>query len=182
MSHALKRHLLRWPHPLKGQLRHCAFESPETARGRLSNARLRLVQRHNAVLSPISTSLGHAGYIIGLLEYGVTDIWWLRIWAVIVNLFQLHWVSLSVPEPSLSEEEAQLYQLLGDSVSVREFADLAGFGHWLMLQSGQRLAEEGVTFDREKAMLYLIAEGEVELTWLGYRSTAARYFLEGVVE
>lgn len=107
---------------------------------------------------------GHAGYIIGLLErgtqrwplalgprqllrrYGVTDIWWLRIWAVcgcsmvvlfqvlqprcqwlsagwcfvyvVVNLFQLHWVSLNVPvrasflpflrsakEPRLSQEE-----------------------------------------------------------------------------
>eukprot|EP00434_Breviolum_minutum_P036266 symbB.v1.2.032130.t1/scaffold3813.1/size49824/2 len=187
----LKRHLLRKPFKAQ-QLRHCAFEDHGgSVRGRLSNARLRFVQRHNAVLSPISTSLGHLGYIIGLFEYGVTDIWWLRICAVcgcsmvvlfqvlqprcqflsagwcfvyvVVNLFQLHWVSLSVPEPRLSEEEEKLFKLLGDTLSVREFADLIGFGEWQTLKAGERLSQEGQVVEADKAMLYFIAEGQCEV-------------------
>ncbi|CAL1139433.1 unnamed protein product [Cladocopium goreaui] len=139
----------------------------------------------------MSTSLGHLGYIIGLLEYGVTDIWWLRIWAVcgcsmvvlfqvlqprcqflsagwcfvyvIVNLFQLHWVSLSVPEPRLSEEEEKLFKLLGDTVTLREFADLAGFGEWETFGPGERLSEEGKVVEPEKAKLYFIAEGQCQV-------------------
>ncbi|CAJ1378930.1 unnamed protein product [Effrenium voratum] len=194
--HLCIRHLRRRRNPFAQQLRHCSLEGPDR-RWRFSGARLRFVQRHHAVISPISTALGHAGYIIGLLEYVVTEIWWLRVWAVLgcglvvsfqvlqprcqwlsagwcsvyvlVNLFQLHWFSLSLMEPTLSDEEQKLFDLLGDIVSVREFADLAGFGEWISLAPGDLLSKQGneVTPDDAQARLYLIAEGCCEVSIAG---------------
>ncbi|CAE7440725.1 unnamed protein product [Symbiodinium sp. CCMP2456] len=168
------RHLRRFPSACSIQLRHCAFEqspleqSPQSARSRLAQARLRLVLRHSAVLGPMSTSIGHAGYIMGMLEYGVTDIWWLRVWAIsgcgMVVLFQLlqpqcQWLSAGwcfvyvmvnifqmmgegeQPDPPLTEDERKLYDLLQSRISVREFADLAYYGDWTVFCAGDLLCE-----------------------------------------
>jgi len=146
----------------------------------------------------MSTSIGHAGYIMGMLEYGVTDIWWLRVWAIsgcgMVVLFQLlqpqcQWLSAGwcfvyvmvnifqmmgegeQPDPPLTEDEEKLYDLLQSRISVREFADLAYYGDWTVFYAGDLLAAPQGTVDNKEKCLYLIAEGSCEVSAAGRRIT-----------
>ncbi|CAE7558331.1 CYP102A5 [Symbiodinium natans] len=103
-------------------------------------------------------------------RYGVTDIWWLRVWAIsgcgMVVLFQLlqpqcQWLSAGwcfvyvmvnifqmmgegeKPDPPLTDDERKLYEQLESRISAREFADLAYYGKWMVFRAGDLLCERG---------------------------------------
>lgn len=128
-----------------------------------------------------------------LFEYGVTDIIWLRLFAiggcgfivayqllqprvqwlsagwcavyVAVNVYQL--VSLSATaSPSLSWEEERWRSRFAHHVTVEQFHSLMALGEWLWLVDGALLAEEGADRPSE-GHLALIAEGVCEVSVAG---------------
>lgn len=152
--------------------------------------------KRQRLMSRIGLVLGHGGYILGLLEYGVTDIIWLRIFAiggcgmvvgyqllqprvqwisatwcfiyVAVNVFQLA-TSMGSPAAPLSWEEARLHGCFSRHVTVGQFSKLLALGEWLWLVDGAILAEEGQT--SRGSCLFFITEGSCDVS-VGGRTVA----------
>lgn len=134
-------------------------------------------------MGKVSNSLGHAGYVMGLLEYGVTDIILFRIFAIgcgfFVAAFQFsqprpQWITVAwmnfyaainiyqlsfdfEPPPKMSWEEEKLYTLHAKHISAAHFYELLQVGEWLWLVDGAILTEQGA--DRSGARLLFIMEG-----------------------
>jgi len=141
------------------------------------------MKRHR-LMSRISLVLGHGGYVLGLLEYGVTDIVWLRIFAiggcgmvvgyqllqprvqwmtaswcfvyVAVNIHQLVAFMGSSPAP-LSWEESALHKRFSSHLTVAQFSVLMTLGEWLWLVDGALLA--GTEHHGCDECLFFIADG-----------------------
>jgi len=141
-----------------------------------------LVMRNHEKASQIGLLFGHAGYFMGLLEYGVTDIILLRVFAIgccgLVVGFQLlqprvQWVSavwcgiyvavnvvqlallLGVTPPSLSWEEEDLHARLAHQITAVQFHSLMALGEFCWLVDGAMMAEEGTDRDSEGRLLVL---------------------------
>lgn len=158
----------------------------------LPNLRQQVVMRRQQFWRRVSLGLGHTGYIVGLLEYGVTDIILLRLYAMTgaslivlsqlvqpkiqwvtafwnfayssVNLYQLL-VLREGPEPQLSWEEASLQERFQHRIDVRGFHAMAEQGQWLWLVDGAALQEPGPAGWRFRdQLLYFITVGECNMS------------------
>lgn len=137
----------------------------------LEHMRQRWVLANHATLHRVGLIVGHGGYILGLLEYGVTDIVWLRLFAigccgmvlgyqllqprvqwitagwmvvyVSINVYQLAILEGGAPARPLSWEEERLYAFFSQHMDPREFVELVSLGEWYWLVDGACLAEEG---------------------------------------
>lgn len=151
--------------------------------------RQHMVMKRQHLMSRISLVLGHGGYILGLMEYGVTDIVWLRLFAiggcgmvvgyqllqprvqwisagwcfiyVAVNVYQLA-SGMGSPPPALSWEEANLHSLFSHHITAGQFASLLAVGEWLWLVHGAVLAEQGR--DGCSSFLFFVVEGTCQVS------------------
>lgn len=128
--------------------------------------------------------MANTGYFIGVLEYGVTDVVSLRIWAIVgvslvlgyqlslpkLQMLTVNWCILYVsvniyqlvqlkPEaiPELGWEEAGLHALFERYITEREFHALMELGEWIWLVDGARLTEQGCGEDERR--LYFLTLG-----------------------
>jgi len=159
------------------------------------HARQNMVMKRQHLMSRISLVLGHGGYVLGLLEYGVTDIVWLRLFAiggcgmvvgyqllqprvqwisatwcfvyVAVNVYQLFRFIGSSP-PALSWEEARLHGLFSHRITASQFSSLMALGEWLWLVDGALLAEQG-RGRGAPSEVFFVAEGTCEASVGGRR-------------
>jgi len=148
--------------------------------------------RHHEQASRIGTYLGNAGYFIGLLEYSVTDIVLLRIFAIVgcgmvvafqclqpkvqwlsagwcaiyvaVNIVQL-WFLWGTPTPSLTWEQERLHSHFADVMNVVEFHALMELGEFVWMPDGSLLAEEGEAEPniQGETQLFFVAEGRCHI-------------------
>eukprot|EP00929_Paragymnodinium_shiwhaense_P112925 TRINITY_DN81197_c0_g1_i1.p1 TRINITY_DN81197_c0_g1~~TRINITY_DN81197_c0_g1_i1.p1 ORF type:complete len:363 (+),score=79.43 TRINITY_DN81197_c0_g1_i1:181-1269(+) len=106
----------------------------------LLGLRQKMVMENFEKSRKLGNILGNGGYLVGLLEYGVTDIWWLRVFAMCGGVGIISWQLLqprvqptttiwnatyflvnsvmlsrlkTVPIPDPSVEEAKLHDMLG---------------------------------------------------------------------
>jgi len=114
---------------------------------------------------------GHLGYVTGGLEYVMTDMLWLRVFAlsgcVLIVGYQaaqpkIQWLSagwnsifslvniyhiylLTRRSPPLTEEAAALFEALGGEARLarQQFQTLLEVGEWRFLDAGEKLTEEG---------------------------------------
>lgn len=155
----------------------------------IPNLRHGFVMGRQKFMRNFSLALGHSGYLVGLLEYGVTDIVLLRLFAMTgasfivfsqlalpkvqwvtafwnfayssVNLFQLALLREG-PEPELTWEETLLHRQYQRHIDVRIFHALVGQGEWLWLVDGTKLLEPGA--DAGGQLLYFTIAGECKLS------------------
>lgn len=173
------------------QRRGCASGKPTGPPG-LLHARQRWVMANHAQLHRVALFVGHGGYILGLLEYGMTDIFWLRIfaiagcvgvmgyqllqprvqwvtagWMVIyvsVNVYQLYVLGGSAARP-LSWEEERLYSYFSQHMTTKEFLNLSELGEWHWLVDGASVTEEGG--DNGDCSLVMISAGVCDVSFHG---------------
>lgn len=147
------------------------------------------VMRDHERLHRLSLVLGHGGYLLGLCEYGVTEVvllrlfamggcgavvgyqllqprvqWVTAVWCFIyvgVNVYQLNELRLP-PEPELSWEEAKLQEVHGKDISTTHFHTLMALGEWQWLVDGAVLMAEGD--DIAEARLTFLTEGTCDVT------------------
>lgn len=133
--------------------------------------RSRAVLPRQEVQRRIGLICGHGGYLSGLLEYAMTDIIALRLFAIAggvlvlgyqvcqpkvqwpsaywnaafaaINIYQLYVLARWLP--AMTEEEENLFKLLGgeDQFVRRQFQLLLEVGAWRFLDVGEKLAVEG---------------------------------------
>lgn len=114
---------------------------------------------------------GHLGYITGVFEYVMTDMFWLRFFALsgctmivgfqmaqpkiqwlsagwntvysVVNIYQIYLLERRLP--ALTEESAALFEALGgeSKLQPKQFARLLEVGAWRFLDAGEKLKEQG---------------------------------------
>jgi len=156
--------------------------------------RQKFVLKHHEHLGKVASAVGHGGYVLCLLEYGVTDIIWLRLFAiggcgmvmgfqllqprvqwvtffwcgvyVAVNVFQL-WQVKGASAAPLSWEEARLHAVFSQELDSGQFSSLMSLGEWLWLVDGAQLVQEGGS--GLDSCVFLIASGSCEATVSGDR-------------
>lgn len=133
---------------------------------------------------------GHLGYITGGMEYVMTDMLWLRSFALSgcvlivgyqcaqprIQMLSAGWNSLYAVVnsyhiflllrglPSISEEETALLELLGENMSAKDFHLLLGAGTWRSFSAGATLPPE----EEGSEMLCLVASGSCDVFQAGF--------------
>lgn len=153
-------------------------------------SRQRMVIKHLAICRNVGLVLGNTGYVIGILEYAVTDVVWLRIWAMVcammivgyqllmpkiqmltvfwcsfytvVNLGQLYLLFVKEGLPPLGWEEKDLHTLFSKHITYAEFQELTALGEWMWLVDGAKLTEQG--HGGEDRHLYFLMLGDCEVS------------------
>eukprot|EP00927_Polykrikos_kofoidii_P032322 TRINITY_DN27576_c0_g1_i1.p1 TRINITY_DN27576_c0_g1~~TRINITY_DN27576_c0_g1_i1.p1 ORF type:complete len:470 (-),score=94.83 TRINITY_DN27576_c0_g1_i1:70-1431(-) len=153
--------------------------------------RQRFIMRNQARCKQVSFYMGHIGYMVGICEYGVTSIVWLRLWAIAggvlicswqlmqpkvqsvtagwnavyasVNIIQLMIYSAK-PAVVLTDEETHLHALMGGerNISKSHIQQLAAAGEFLWLVDGAILDDRGA--GEHDRCLYFITVGTCEVS------------------
>jgi len=149
--------------------------------------RTRAVLPRAEVRRRVALVAGHLGYITGLFEYVMTDMLWLRAfalsgcvlivgyqmaqpkiqklsagWNTIFSLVNIYHIALLLRKlPPLSEEEASLLDALAERLTRSQFHALLQAGEWRSFGSGERLAAEGSGGAEQE--VFLISSGECDV-------------------
>lgn len=132
--------------------------------------------------------LGHGGYITGLIEYAMTDIFWLRSFAVagcaMIAGFQfvqpkVQWLAVTwnliytgingyqmylLLDPAVNEDEALLQGALNGRLTLQQLHAVAMLGAWRSFEEG-----EIVEPTDSAGEIWFVARGECELQRGGLR-------------
>jgi len=152
-------------------------------------ARTRAVLPREEVKRRLALVCGHLGYVTGIFEYIMTDMFYLRIFSIcgcglivgyqaaqprilwvptlwnaaftFINIYQLRVLTRRLP--AMSDEEQLLYAALGGEERLEQqiFQEVLEVGTWKFLDAEEKLAEEGLA--AVDAEVCLLASGSCEV-------------------
>jgi len=154
-------------------------------------AKTRAVLPKEEVRRRVALVCGHLGYVTGIFEYIMTDMFWLRVFSIagcglicgyqmaqprilytaafwngtfaLINVYQLHILCRRLP--AMTEEEQLLFEALGGEARLarRAFQELLEVGTWHTYEAGELLAKEGATAEAPQVCLLAAGACEVQL-------------------